>query len=71
MAPTPYSRWKNIFRHPSREVGSAPTEAVNSIYARYERFSTCDACGRVFWEGSHWQRMRTLLDGLLAARATA
>lgn len=32
----------------------------------YERFSTCDACGRVYWEGSHWRNMRRMLDGLLS-----
>ncbi len=31
----------------------------------YEHFSTCDACGRVYWEGSHWRNMRRILDGLL------
>ncbi|NTV94899.1 MAG: Mut7-C ubiquitin/RNAse domain-containing protein [Thiobacillus sp.] len=33
-----------------------------------ERFSTCAACGRVYWEGSHWRAMRRMLDGLLPAR---
>jgi uncharacterized protein with PIN domain/molybdopterin converting factor small subunit len=28
----------------------------------HERFSTCDVCRRVFWEGSHWRQMRALLD---------
>ncbi len=28
----------------------------------YQHFSTCDICQRVFWPGSHWQRMRALLD---------
>ncbi|HZV98369.1 MAG TPA: Mut7-C RNAse domain-containing protein [Methylophilaceae bacterium] len=32
---------------------------------RYERFSTCDVCQRVFWEGSHWRRMRALLDDIV------
>jgi hypothetical protein len=31
----------------------------------YDRFSTCDVCGRVYWEGSHWRNMRRLLDGVL------
>ena len=31
----------------------------------YQRFSRCTACGRIFWEGSHWQRMRALVDDLL------
>jgi hypothetical protein len=31
----------------------------------YQRFCTCPQCQRVFWEGSHWQRMRSMLEGLL------
>jgi hypothetical protein len=31
----------------------------------YERFSTCDQCGRVYWEGSHWRNMRRILDDVL------
>jgi uncharacterized protein len=37
------------------------------VREHHQRFSTCDRCGRVFWEGSHWQRMRALLDQLLAS----
>lgn len=37
------------------------------VRARHARFSTCDHCARVFWEGSHWQRMRAVVDRLLAA----
>lgn len=32
-----------------------------SVRARHERFTHCDVCGRVYWEGSHWQHMRRLL----------
>jgi uncharacterized protein with PIN domain/molybdopterin converting factor small subunit len=32
------------------------------VRERHVRFSTCDVCRRVFWEGSHWRRMRALLD---------
>jgi uncharacterized protein len=28
----------------------------------YHRFSTCGVCGRVFWEGAHWQRVRALVE---------
>lgn len=33
-----------------------------AVRERQQRFSTCDICRRVFWEGSHWQRMRDLID---------
>jgi uncharacterized protein len=36
--------------------------------AIYQHFSTCDACQRIFWEGSHWQRMRALLDQTVLPR---
>jgi uncharacterized protein with PIN domain len=37
------------------------------VQANCERFSTCDGCLRVFWEGSNWRNMRRVLDGLLSS----
>jgi uncharacterized protein with PIN domain len=53
---------------PLRPIDKAhvAAELPPTVRAHYERFSSCDACGRVFWEGSHWRRMRSMLDGLLA-----
>ena len=36
-----------------------------SVREHHQRFVACDACGRVFWEGSHWRRMRAMVDGLM------
>lgn len=33
----------------------------------YSRFWRCDRCGRVFWQGSHYARLRTLLEVAFAA----
>ncbi len=33
----------------------------------YDRFRTCRACERIYWEGSHWKRMRGWIDAVLAA----
>lgn len=35
-----------------------------SVGARHDQFSMCEVCQRVFWQGSHWQRMCTLLAAL-------
>jgi uncharacterized protein len=35
------------------------------VFERQTRFATCDICNRVFWEGSHWSRMRALIDSLV------
>lgn len=53
-------------------VCNAPLEAVAkgavlgrlppSVRLRQMRFTRCTGCGRVFWEGSHWQRMGRMLD---------
>lgn len=32
------------------------------------RFRTCDGCGWVYWEGSHWRAMRQVLGDTLRAR---
>lgn len=40
------------------EVWERLPERVREVQ---ERFSTCDICHRVFWEGSHWRHMRAVL----------
>lgn len=33
-----------------------------AVRVLHTHFSTCEACQRVYWKGSHWRRMRALLD---------
>jgi uncharacterized protein len=51
-------------------LAPAPPEVVaarvpDRICAQYERFMYCGGCDRVYWEGSHWERMRTVLGASL------
>jgi uncharacterized protein len=39
-----------------------------AVVERYQRFMFCAGCQRVYWEGSHWERMRDLLRVLLPNR---
>ena len=39
------------------------------VAAAFERFSACEGCARVFWEGSHWRRMQGLIDDVLGGAA--
>lgn len=41
-------------------VGRAP----EGVLDRHTQFVTCDTCRRVFWEGTHWRRMRALMDSV-------
>lgn len=43
------------------EIASAAPPFVRE---RQRRFAACSGCGRLYWEGSHWRRMRALLEGL-------
>lgn len=38
-----------------------------SVREHHQRFSTCRVCRRLFWEGSHWRRMREKLAQAVAA----
>lgn len=51
-----------------RPVDKAQVEArlPPAVRERYQRFAACDGCARVFWEGTHWRRMREVVDALLA-----
>lgn len=52
-----------ICNHPLVEV--EPDLVADRVppYVRrtQQRFTLCAACGRVYWQGSHWQRMRSLI----------
>jgi uncharacterized protein with PIN domain len=39
------------------------------VLERHTRFVTCDVCRRVFWEGSHWKRMRARIEDLMDGEA--
>ena len=39
----------------------------DAVRARHARFARCDGCGRVYWEGSHWRRMREVLTRAVSA----
>jgi uncharacterized protein with PIN domain len=53
-------------RIPKHEVAGRAPEGV---LERHAQFVTCDVCRRVFWEGTHWQRMRALMDSVAGERA--
>lgn len=55
---------------PLRSVDKALVEErlPPKVRARFERFSTCDLCQRVFWEGTHWRSMQALLVELIATK---
>ncbi len=58
---------------PLRRIDKAQVAATLPPIALeiYDRFSICDRCGCVFWEGSHWKRMRAIVDELQARPSTA
>jgi hypothetical protein len=32
----------------------------------FEEYSLCTTCGRVYWKGTHYERMRRFVDTVLA-----
>ncbi len=49
-----------------QEVGDLVPEGV---LARHDTFWRCPSCGKVYWQGSHWDRMVERLNRLDAADA--
>ena len=41
-----------------------------SVRAQHEAFTTCDACARVYWQGSHHKRMLAMLDGAIGLESS-
>jgi uncharacterized protein with PIN domain len=42
-----------------------------SVRTAHDEFNSCDSCGRVFWKGSHHQRMAAMLDAVAAQTESA
>ena len=42
-----------------------------SVRVGQDEFTTCDACGRVFWKGSHHRRMLAMLGGAIGLESNA
>lgn len=55
-----------VCNHPLEAV--SPDQVVDRlpVYVRrtHDQFSLCAHCDRVYWRGTHWQRMEQLLEGL-------
>jgi uncharacterized protein len=45
------------------------TSVPEGVLERHSQFVTCDVCKRIFWEGSHWKRMRALVDSLVEGQS--
>lgn len=39
-----------------------------SVQKCQNEFSFCDSCERVYWKGTHWQRMRALMDEIVLSQ---
>jgi uncharacterized protein with PIN domain len=53
-----------------REIDKADVidRLPENVVKYYQRFCTCPGCKRIYWEGSHWKRMRDWLDELPGGR---
>lgn len=47
----------------SKVTGHVP----DRIYEHYAEFTRCPGCGRIYWQGSHWARMREMLGAWLTS----
>ena len=62
--------------HCNLPLGRATAESIEAqtpewIREHYSRFMHCPGCDRVYWEGSHWERMRSVLAESLGVACRA
>ena len=48
----------------SRQAATVAERVPPFVRATQTRYSECPACGRVYWAGTHWQRMQRVLATL-------
>jgi uncharacterized protein len=48
----------------SRVAATVAERVPPYVRQTQSRYSECPSCGRIYWAGTHWQRMREVLAGL-------
>jgi uncharacterized protein with PIN domain/sulfur carrier protein ThiS len=63
----PFSRCLRC-NHILHQVSKSVVDAALQPRTRehYDQFERCDGCGRVYWRGSHWKRLRHAIDAACA-----
>lgn len=56
------------FRLEAIEKSAVTRYLPERIIERYTEFMRCPGCRRIFWQGSHWARMREMLSASLATK---
>ena len=46
------------------EKGAIRDRVPPYVFATQERFSLCPGCGKIYWRGTHWERMKERLKKL-------
>jgi uncharacterized protein with PIN domain len=62
----PFSRCLHC-NAPLRQVSKAEVAGrlPPQVLETQDDFRTCDVCGRVYWKGSHWERMSERMSRML------
>jgi uncharacterized protein with PIN domain len=62
----PFSRCLRC-NHLLREVEKSVVDSALPPRTRqhYDRFEACSGCGRIYWKGSHWERLKDAIDAVL------
>jgi uncharacterized protein with PIN domain len=45
--------------------GACTGRVPDKVFERYDRFTRCPVCGRIYWEGTHTGRLRAALRSML------
>lgn len=58
-------RCNDLLQPVAKEAVSDRLEPKTRQY--YDEFRICQSCGRIYWKGSHYQRMLRFIEGLLSS----
>jgi uncharacterized protein with PIN domain/sulfur carrier protein ThiS len=47
------------------DTDRAAASVPDYVARTYQHYKTCPDCGRIYWQGSHWEHMRKVLDANL------
>ena len=52
------------------DTEQARSEAPERVHRRYDEFYRCQSCGKLYWKGTHYERLKAFVDGMMSGRGS-
>lgn len=54
----------NVILEEVKHKAEVQAQVPDYVYSTRDRYYRCEGCGKIYWQGSHWQRLEGFIESL-------